>query len=335
MEMHQVRYFLALARTLNFTRAAEECFVTQPALTKSIQKLEQELGGELVHRERKLTQLTDLGKLVLPMLEQTYAAAQSACQHAKEFQQRTIAPLRIGMTGGVSAGLIADPLAEVARAIAGLEIELVDVAADALAERLLGGDLSAALGGAHEYPAADRIDHWRLFGEGYVVLGSAELPWETGEALTADILGKAVWIEHGLGGEQELWSACFASGSGPNVAHRGQNLAQLQELVAAGLGLMLAPEHVPLAHGVTAYRIADCVLRHEVGLLAVAGRRYSAALDAFLKLCRARDWPRYLAASGARRGALPPPTRLPVIRGVPIAAPLDPALIESTHLLDD
>jgi DNA-binding transcriptional LysR family regulator len=55
MEFYQIRYFLALARSLNFTRAAEHCNVTQPALTKAIQKLELELGGVLVHRERHLT----------------------------------------------------------------------------------------------------------------------------------------------------------------------------------------------------------------------------------------------------------------------------------------
>ncbi len=45
MEMHQVRYFLAVSRTLNFTRAAEDCNVSQPALTRAIQQLEQELAG--------------------------------------------------------------------------------------------------------------------------------------------------------------------------------------------------------------------------------------------------------------------------------------------------
>ena len=59
MEFHQARYFLALAKSLNFTRAAEQCHVTQPALTKAVQKLEQELDGALIYRERQLTQLTD------------------------------------------------------------------------------------------------------------------------------------------------------------------------------------------------------------------------------------------------------------------------------------
>ncbi len=55
MEMHQVRYFLAVARTLNFTRAADECNVTQPSLTRAIKQLEAELGGDLFRRIALIT----------------------------------------------------------------------------------------------------------------------------------------------------------------------------------------------------------------------------------------------------------------------------------------
>ena len=78
MEMHQVRYFLAVARTLNFTRAAEECHVAQPSLTRAIRQLEGELGGDLFRRERPQSQLTDLGQRMLPLLKQCYDSAVSA-----------------------------------------------------------------------------------------------------------------------------------------------------------------------------------------------------------------------------------------------------------------
>ena len=58
MEMHQVRYFLALCEELNFTKAADRCNVAQPSLTRAIKLLEDEFGGELVHRERANTHLT-------------------------------------------------------------------------------------------------------------------------------------------------------------------------------------------------------------------------------------------------------------------------------------
>ncbi len=63
MEMHEIRYFLAACQTLNFHRASEDVHVTQPALTRAVQKLEAELGGHLFHRERGHVQLTDFGRL--------------------------------------------------------------------------------------------------------------------------------------------------------------------------------------------------------------------------------------------------------------------------------
>jgi DNA-binding transcriptional LysR family regulator len=78
MEMHQVRYFLAVARALNFTRAAEECHVAQPSLTRAIRQLEGELGGDLFRRERPQAQLTELGQRMLPLLKQCYDSAISA-----------------------------------------------------------------------------------------------------------------------------------------------------------------------------------------------------------------------------------------------------------------
>ncbi len=88
MELHQVRYFLAVANTLNFTRAAEMCNVTQPALTKGVQKLELEFGAQLIYRERQLTHLTELGKAVLPMLEQTLASTEAVRHRASMYLAR-------------------------------------------------------------------------------------------------------------------------------------------------------------------------------------------------------------------------------------------------------
>ena len=88
LQLHQVRYFLALARTLNFTRAAEQCNVTQPALTKAVHKLEQELGGTLIHRERHLTQLTELGKMILPTLEEIFLAGRRSASAGEAIKKK-------------------------------------------------------------------------------------------------------------------------------------------------------------------------------------------------------------------------------------------------------
>ena len=87
MEMHQVRYFLAVARELNFTRAAESCNVAQPSLTRAIKQLEDELGGELFRRERSLSHLTELGQRMLPMLRQCYDSALNAKSLAQSIKR--------------------------------------------------------------------------------------------------------------------------------------------------------------------------------------------------------------------------------------------------------
>src|SRR3954462_8251494 len=115
MELHQVRYFLAVASTLNFTRAAKQCNVTQPALTKGVQKLEQELGGQLIYRERQLTQLTDLGKEVLPMLERTLASAEGVRRRAQEVRGKGGGALKIWLGPFILASFLFEPIAEIAK----------------------------------------------------------------------------------------------------------------------------------------------------------------------------------------------------------------------------
>src|SRR5258706_12596763 len=105
MELHQVRYFLILAQTLNFTRAADACNVTQPALTRAIQRLEDELGGPLLFRERNLTQLTDLGRAALPLLEQASNAPPAAKEQAVAFRRRDAAPTRPRPTAPMPPGV--------------------------------------------------------------------------------------------------------------------------------------------------------------------------------------------------------------------------------------
>ena len=97
MEMHQVRYFLAVSETLNFTRAAERCNVAQPSLTRAVQKLEEELGGQLFRRERSRTHLTDLGRLMYPHLQALYDASVAARAEAEDFRRLKRASLNLGV----------------------------------------------------------------------------------------------------------------------------------------------------------------------------------------------------------------------------------------------
>src|SRR5262245_65744061 len=111
MEMHQVRYFLAVAEELNFTRAAEKCNVSQPSLSRAIQLLEGEFGGQLFRREHSRTHLSDLGKMIRPHLETVYNAATKAKELSRDVTEMKKIPLKIGIMSTLSPKAIVDPIA--------------------------------------------------------------------------------------------------------------------------------------------------------------------------------------------------------------------------------
>src|SRR5262249_19558624 len=82
MEMHQIRYFLALSEELNFTRAARRCGVTQPSLTNAIRALETELNGPLFHRKPRIVP-TELGRAIRPYLEEVARHVENAREMAR------------------------------------------------------------------------------------------------------------------------------------------------------------------------------------------------------------------------------------------------------------
>lgn len=289
MELHQVRYFLAVANTLNFTRAAEMCNVTQPALTKGVQKLEQELGGPLIYRERQLTHLTDLGKAVLPMLERALASTEAVRRRARQFQQKEMAPLTIGLGPSISASLILEPIAEIRKSVPGLHVELREEPQGRLVELLLEGEVNAALvGDLDETP--ERIDDWVLFEERYVAILAPSHELAGLPAIGIDALREATILDRfNCDGAPKLQRLCFPDGP-PHHNHRGNRNLHLQHLAAAGFGIVIAPEHMPRLPSLKALPIEGDPLWQEVRLLAVQGRRYSPALDAFVRITRLRDW---------------------------------------------
>ncbi|HEX3754987.1 MAG TPA: LysR family transcriptional regulator [Rhizomicrobium sp.] len=290
MELYQVRYFLALSKQLNFTRAAEFCNVTQPALTKAVQKLETELGGELIYRERGLTQLTELGKLVLPMLERMLTAADAVKTSAIGFKRQDVAPIKIGLPPCVSPTLLVGLLSELRDTLPGLQVELIEALPGALPGMLLEGELSAAFAQTlTDLP--ERLDQWPLLSERYVVLAPEDSPLREHEIIPLDLLAEQTWLDRaGCDVTARFWATHFPDGKRPWISHRGHREEHLHQMVAAGLGVLLSPEHVPCPPRVIARPIEGDPITRDVALLAVAGRRYTPALDALIKACRLRDW---------------------------------------------
>src|SRR3954462_10098339 len=187
MEMHQVRYFLAVARVLHFTRAAEECNVTQPSLTRAIKQLEAELGGDLFRRERPAAQLTELGQRMHPLLKQCYEAATGARELASSFKSGEVGALRIALTHSVDLSLLIPHLDQIKRMFNRLEFRFLRGSAREVGEFLKKGE--AELGIAAEIGEEwDRLDTWPLFTEGFQFVVSKRHPLAEREKIDFDDL---------------------------------------------------------------------------------------------------------------------------------------------------
>ncbi|MGC1347251.1 MAG: LysR family transcriptional regulator, partial [Methyloceanibacter sp.] len=162
MEMHQVRYFLAVARTLNFTRAAEECHVAQPSLTRAIRQLEGELGGDLFRRERPQSQLTELGQRMLPLLKQCYDSAVSARSLASAIKSGEVGSLRLALSQTIDPSLVMPHVVELGKLFKGLELKLYRGNSEEVLAYLKRGDAELGLGAGlgEEW---ERLDSWPLF----------------------------------------------------------------------------------------------------------------------------------------------------------------------------
>ena len=294
MELHQVRYFLAMADLLNFTRAAEACSVTQPSLTKAIRKLEDELGGPLFRRERARTHLTDLGRLMHPHLERTFTAAQAATTLARDVGRAAVAPLALGVASSVDHATLDAVLADLGRSLPGLDLTVVGGTSAELLERAMAGELDLLVAEAPD-DAPERLESWPLFAHVYHMVTHADHPAAREVAPSLADRRDEPWIAFG-DGQARLCEAAAMHGFAPVLRHRTTDAAQLARMIAAGLGSAFLPG--PCADPrLASIRLIDAAVARAVVLAAVAGRRRSVAADAFVRASRAVSWESDAAAA--------------------------------------
>ena len=145
MEMYQIRYFLSVARELNFTRAAEECGVAQPSLSRAIKQLEGELGGELFRRERPQAILTELGHRMLPILTRCFESAAAAQALAAGTGKGGAGALRVALSPTIGVELVLPALREASRLFDGLELVVRRESAAGTLDLLKTGEVEVAI----------------------------------------------------------------------------------------------------------------------------------------------------------------------------------------------
>ncbi len=291
MELHEIRYFLALCRTLNFTRAADQCHVSQPALTRAIQKMEDELGGLLFSRERNNTHLTELGHMIEPHLAEAMARAEAAKQAATQFLRLDNAMLRLGVMCTIGPLRFVSFLTRFRAAHPGVEISVLEDGPDRLCTLLEKGEIDVALL-AHRDGAPSSFQSQFLYCERFVIACASAHPFARRNAVRAvDLDGQLYLSRSNCEYRDVLVQACTIAGARLVRAFRSECEDWILAMVAAGLGICVVPEYANTVPGVVSRPVFDPTIERDVCLLTMPGRRWSAPLASFMQAVRQYGWP--------------------------------------------
>jgi DNA-binding transcriptional LysR family regulator len=293
--MHQIRYFLAVIRTLNFTRAAEECGVSQPSLTRAIQALEAELGGELFKRERGLTHLTDLGVKMAPLVQQCFDSAAAAKSLASTLKSGAVTPLKLALSSSISIAILLPRMTELSRAFAGMELKLFRGVTAELVDHLKkgGADLGVAGPLKGEW---ERFDKWTLFTEPFVLAVSENHRYANRKRITMGELGGERIIRRPHCECLEDVEALLREHSLVDLQrHEANSEADVIGLLSANIGVALVPSSADLPGNARRLCIEGASPVRPVCVYAVAGRPRSPIASTLLKMLRASDWSAYRA----------------------------------------
>ncbi len=281
MELRHLRYFEAVARYSHVTKAAAELHIAQPALSKQISQLEQELGVALFDRVGRNVRLTEAGEALLPHARAVMAQVEAGRAEMAERIGLRRGRATIGTPPTVGTKLLPPVLAAFNRQYPGIELRLHEAGVQTLLDLLETGLTDVAV---VTLPVEDeQLTVMPLFTEEMVV---------------------AVWREHHLAGQEQVeirqlqhepWvlspqnyelreatlSACLAAGFAPHVVLDGGETDTLLRFVAAGIGVALVPRLAMLgASDLVPLRVCDQRLTRTLGIVWRGDRAASPAARA-------------------------------------------------------
>lgn len=296
MEMHQIRYFLAVCETLNFTRGAAQCNVSQPALTRAVRALEDELGGPLFNRERNNTHMTELGNLMRPYLREVYAQTAAAKAQADRFGKLEGVRLKVGVMCTIGPAVIADFLLGYTKAHPGVEIEVVDDTGRAIDMALRQGEIELALYGLAE-GLDDQFHVLPLFSEAFVVVVNRDHRLaNVREVRACELDGERYVSRANCEFFDYAGDILRAAGSNLNRVFSSERDDWVQGMIVAGLGLGFFPELCVTSPELIAKRLVDPEITRTINLVTARGRPHSPAVGALVQAARRHGWPTQLAA---------------------------------------
>ena len=290
MELRQIRYFLAICEHGSFSRAAEACDLTQPALTKAIKGLEEEVGGAVFHREGRRLVLTELGRMMRPHLERLAGEQEAALTVAKNFRLLRQTPLRVGILPTIGPARIGGFLREFRDANPGVETAISEGSAESLSRRLEAAELDLAIAN----PASGFGDGFRsepLYPERYVVVFAPGHPFSRKDAIRLADVHQAHYVDR-LACEmrETVMQVLGAREIELYAKFRSDREDWVQAMVLSGLGFAFMPEYSITASGLVSRPLIEPAVSREVHAIEVRGRPRPPAASLFLKALTGFRW---------------------------------------------
>ncbi len=287
VELRHLRYFIALAGSLNFTRAAERLHITQSTLSHQIKQLEDELGRPLFDRVGKRVALTEAGDEFLHHATRALQAIDLGLGALRRDGSDMAGELHIGATHTFNLGFIPDCIAAFQQKHPRVKVVAEELPADQIATRLRQGTLD--LGVAYRPSAPEGLQFEPLYNEEMVLIVAQ------GHALARRKRVRMVELNHlpmallpGSFATRQMLDECFrACGAEPQVMAEINTLAPMMELVAkTGLASIVAANVVPAHAGLVVVRLESPTPVRTPGMLWSPTAREVASTRAFSAIVR-------------------------------------------------
>ena len=308
MELRQLRYLVALADELHFTRAAAREHVAQPALSQQIRRLEDELGLALVERTTRQVRLTDAGAMLVSRARRILAEVGAAHAEVQALKGAEIGRVNVGTMHTMGPVDVSLALAIYHQRHPGIELTVREQSSQELAEMLRDDELDLAFLSVTEKIESHGLGLAPLVSEELVVILPPQHKLGERRRLRMAELQREEFISFREGARlrELLISAGASAGFQPQVKLESNESQRIRRLVARGMGVAILPRSDALAPGddVAVVSLTEPSLKREIALAWRQGRRHPPAVVEFLELGKelfgqsaGRRWAQGLAAS--------------------------------------
>ena len=283
--LRQLRYFETLARTKHFGMAADQCAVTQPALSMQIKELERELGVELVERRGNTIAVTPAGQEIAARAEAILSQVRELSDCARQHHGVLTGTLRLGIIPSVAPYLLPDILTEVTKHYPHLDLQIRETQTGALVEELLRGELDAVL---VALPVQQpQLETMPLFEDRFLIAvqSQAAPDWSKSDLRTRIGQERLLLLEEGHCLRDQALQFCQIANMQARKALGAASLTTIMQMVAAGHGITLLPELCAKAE-VDRQRVALIAFPNEppMRIVGLAWRRTSSRKSDFTAL---------------------------------------------------